>query len=341
GGHLAAAGHRVTLVGRPPLMNKIASAGLTIRWPDAAPQTTTPESVTGLDGLSPAYDFILITVKATSTAAAVEQLQGYPVLLESPYLVSLQNGVGNEEALAEAFGAEKVIAGTITIPIQVPGLGVIEVSKAKGGLGLAPLTDAHSEPVSRLANALTEAGLVTPTYRDYRAMKWSKLLLNIVNNATSAILDLAPAQIVANPDLFDLEIAALREGLAVMRADGIPAVKLPGYPVHWLARLLRLRWLPQPVVRAALRPAMVSGRGSKMPSLHIDLAGGRQASEVGVLNGAIVQAGARLKIPTPVNHTLTTILDGMFTGTVPRSDYQHQPKKLLAAVNQHRKSPAF
>jgi 2-dehydropantoate 2-reductase len=164
-------------------------------------------------------------------------------------------------------------------------------------------------------------------------MKWSKLLLNIINNATSAILNMPPVDIIANPRLFDLEIEALREGLAVMKAQGIKPVSLPGYPVVWLARLLSARWLPMAATRAILRPFMVSGRGTKMPSLQIDLANNQPISEVGVLNGSIVAAGEKTGIPTPANRALTDILSGIVSDDLAWEDYQRQPEKLLAAVS--------
>jgi 2-dehydropantoate 2-reductase len=326
GGSLAASGQQVTLVGRRPLMDKITKAGLTLRWPDHPPQTVFPKTATAVPADSE-YDFILLTVKAPDTPQAIKDLAG---LARKTCVVSLQNGIGNEEQLAAAFGPERVIAGTITIPIQAPEPGVIEVSKAKGGLGLAAL---HPDPsVQRLADALNQANLTTLIYDDYKAMKWSKLLLNIVTNASCAILNLPPAEIITQPGLFDLEIKALQEGVAVMKAQGIRAVKLPGYPVDWLARILAARWLPLAVSRTILRPSMASGRGSKMPSLHIDLTAGRSTSEINVLNGAIVQAGQKLGVATPVNQTLTDILSGLVSDRLAWTDYQNQPGKLVEAV---------
>jgi 2-dehydropantoate 2-reductase len=330
GGTLAAAGHQVTLVGRPVLMAKIAAAGLSLGWPNQSPQTVWPQTATGLEGLTSTFDFILITVKATATAAVAHQLTELSLLPGQTHLVSLQNGLGNEETLAAAFGRDMIIAGTITIPIQAPEPGVIRVSKAKGGLGLAPM--APHQPLERLAAALNDAGLNTATYGHYQDMKWSKLLLNIINNASSAILDETPAQIIDQPALFDLEIRALREAVAVMQADGRRAVNLPGYPVEWLARLVAADWLPMAAKRVILRPFMRSGRGTKMPSLHIDLTSGRTHSEVDALNGAIVQAGRRLGIATPVNAALTNTLNGLLTGQLDRNDFQHRPEKLLAQL---------
>ncbi|HMR62826.1 MAG TPA: 2-dehydropantoate 2-reductase N-terminal domain-containing protein [Anaerolineae bacterium] len=158
GGRLAAAGHQVTLLGRPPLMNKIATDGLKLCHPSQPPLTVRPPVITSLAELSAAEvpEFILLTVKASGTAPAIEQLAHASLSLDQSYIVSLQNGVGNEEQLAEALGWQRVIAGTVTIPIGVPDLGVIEVSKDKGGLGLASLQE--NQPTARLAEALTKPG---------------------------------------------------------------------------------------------------------------------------------------------------------------------------------------
>lgn len=329
GGSLAAAGHNVTLVGRPALMNTIAKQGLSIGWPGRTLPPVFPKTSTTVIQPEVPYQFILLTVKSPATAVAAGQLAG--LSLKETTIVSLQNGIGNEEILADNFGPERVMAGTITIPIQVPAVGTIAVSKEKGGLGLAPLVG--GQPVATLAEALNLAGLTTRTYRNYQAMKWSKLLLNIVNNASSAILNQKPAEIIRRPALFDLEIEALREGVAVMHAQNIEAVPLPGYPVQWLARLVSAGWLPKAVKRAILRPFMLSGRGTKMPSLHIDLASGRTDSEIDALNGAIVRAGHQHNIPTPVNQALTDILKGLVNGQLSWADYQNQPDKLLRAAH--------
>lgn len=337
GGRLAAAGHQVTLLGRPPLMNKIVTDGLKLCHPSQPPLTVRPSVITSLAELSTTEvpDFILLTVKSFATAQAIEQLIHAPFALDRSYIVSLQNGVGNEELLAEAVGPQRIMAGTVTIPIAVTELGVIAVSKDKGGLGLSSLDE--KQPTSTLAAALNQAGLMTPIYSDYRAMKWSKLLLNIINNATSAVLNWPPVKIIEQPALFDLEIEALREGLAVMQAQNIKAVKLPGYRVDGLAKLVRAKWLSQSLRRAILRPFMVSGRGSKMPSLQIDLEARRSDSEVEVLNGAIVKAGAKTGVATPVNRALYLTLSKIVAGHLSWTEFQSQPERLLAMVEAERR----
>jgi 2-dehydropantoate 2-reductase len=332
GGSLAASGQEVTLVGRASLQQKLTADGLTLRRPNLPQQTIFPTTVTAVP-VKAEFDFVLLTVKAPDTGQALTELLGLKKL-PPPTLVSFQNGLGNEEAMADVFGPDQVIAGTVTVPIAVLELGVVEVSKAKGGLGLASLTQTPGQTAlaNRLATALTQAGLTTQIYADYRAMKWSKLLLNIVTNASCAILNQTPAQIIAQPELLNLEILALREAVTVMQAQGIKAVKLPGYPVDWLAHLVSVGWLPLAVSGAILRPFMKSGRGSKMPSLYLDLAAGRPTSEIQVLNGAIVQAGRQLGIPTPVNQALTSLMDGLVSGRLDWLAHQNQPDKLLQAT---------
>jgi 2-dehydropantoate 2-reductase len=326
GGHMAASGHEVTLIGRPPLVAAVAANGLTLHWPERPAVQSRPKTNTTTADLTPPYDFIFLTVKAPATSQAVAEVA--PLIDDTPaILVSMQNGIGNEEQAAMVVGAGKVMAGTVTVPVQMPEPGLVEVSKAGGGLGLAPLHP--GQPVTCLAEALCQAGLTTMVYSDYRSVKWSKLIVNIATNATSAILNQGPAEVITRTELFNLEIDAIREALKVMQALGVRPVKLPGYPIDRLARLARL---PYPFVRHFLRPVLACGRGRKMPSLLTDLAAGRTVSEIEVLNGAIVRAGQRLGINTPVNQALTEILSGLFRGDLAWADYQGQPQRLLQAV---------
>ena len=158
-------------------------------------------------------------------------------------------------------------------------------------------------------------------------MKWSKMLTNLIANPTSAILDMTAAEVFANKRLYRLEINMLRECLAVMKAQNLKVVDLPGTPVRALAFAAKLPlWLSRPL----LGRAAGSGRGGKMPSFHIDLHSGRGQSEVDYLHGAVIRAGERLGIPTPVNRLLTTTLLSLTTGEMPLKAFARQPEKLLA-----------
>ncbi|MBS1253218.1 MAG: hypothetical protein MAG451_02267 [Anaerolineales bacterium] len=327
GGRLAAAGYDVTLVARDWLASTVADSGLrlniagqTIYVPEVAAVTTVNEAIFEFGP----FDLALFTMKSYGTLPGVQELQA-AVSRPLPVL-SLQNGVGNEHLLANAFGSENVIAGIITSPAEMPAPGVVRASA--GSVALAPLDS--DMPVDSLMAAFRSAGFPTRLYEDWRGLKWSKLLLNMLGNATSAILDMSPGQVFGDPRLFDLEWRAWHGALAVMRAHRIPLVSLPGYPLSWAVPLLQL--IPRGLLRPILRRAIAGGRGGKMPSLHVDLEKGKADSEVTVLNGAVVEAGRRLRVPTPVNAAVTDTLVNIVQGEVEWDAFRGRPDRLLAVV---------
>lgn len=333
GGRLQAAGHDAVLVVRDWLAPTLVDSGLRLNISGETLYVPVVTAVTSVkDGVLEfgPFDLVLFTMKAYDTSSAISELTA---ATEQPLpVLSLQNGVGNEEQLRAALGADRVIAGVITMPATMPVPGVVRAGS--GGIGLAPLEP--GQLVRSVVRPLTAAGFRTRTYDDAASLKWSKLLLNILGNATAAILDWPPKRIFADADLFDLEWRAWHEALAVMRAQDVSVVALPGYPLPWVVRLIRL------MPRAWLRPLMTRvvgrGRGGKMPSLHRDLERTKQSSEVRVLNGAVVDAGRRLGVPTPVNAALTHTLLQIVRGGVDWDAFRGHPERLFAAVRAQRQN---
>ena len=121
----------------------------------------------------------------------------------------------------------------------------------------------------------------------------------------------------------------LSECLAVMKAQNLEVVDLPGTPVKALAFATKVPlWLSKPF----LSRAAGSGRGGKMPSFHIDLYAGRTRSEVEYLHGAVVREGKAHNIPTPVNEILTNTLLSLTNKEIPLSEFAGQPEKFLSKV---------
>jgi 2-dehydropantoate 2-reductase len=239
-------------------------------------------------------------------------------------ILCLSNGVDNEPALAGLLGTDKVVAGTVTSSVARREVGDIALEKLRG-VGLA---DGH--PLSLcLWETLNGANLHARLYPRPADMKWSKMVTNLMVNATVAILDMQPSEVLAHPGLFRLEIAILREALAVMKAQGIRVVDTPRTPVRLLALAV---YLPAFFSRPLMVRAVGGGRGRKMPSFHIDLHAGRGKSEVEWLNGAIVRYGEKFGVPAPVNRQLTEILSGMTRGEIPLSEFRGKPEKLLEKV---------
>ena len=329
GGSLAHSGQRVVFLERPEVAAELRQRGLRLNLAGQEIHIQTPEmagSIAEALSLGP-FDVAIFALKSFDTQAALESLR--PHRLELPPFLCLQNGVENEAALETVLGAGKVIAGTVTSAIGRRAAGDIVLERLRG-MGVAA-----GHPVSAaLAQALNEAGLNARLYPHAAEMKWSKMLTNLVSNASSAILDMPPADIFAHPGLYRLEIAQLSETLAVMRAQHIGVVDLPSTPVRLLA--FAARFLPLAVSRPLLARAVGSGRGGKMPSFHIDLHSGRGQSEVDYLNGAVVRYGEKLGIPTPANRLLTETLLLLTQGKLARETFALQPEKLLKRFNAHR-----
>jgi 2-dehydropantoate 2-reductase len=321
-GSLALAGHPVVFLERPQVADELSQRGLRLK---IAGQENIISEVKVVGSLAQAlnlgpFDVAIFALKSFDTAGALLSLT--PFTKQLPPILCLQNGVDNEPALVQALGPDKVIPGTVTSAVGRLTAGDVVLERLRG-IGVAA-----GHPLStHLVAALDAAGLNARLYENTASMKWSKLLTNLVSNASSAILDMTPSEIFAHAGLYNLELAQLRECLTVMDAQRISVVDLPGTPVRMLA--FAVRHLPAAISRPLLTRAIGKGRGAKMPSFHIDLHTGRGQSEVDYLNGAIVRAGARLGLSTPANTVLTNTLLGLTSGALRIENFARKPEKLL------------
>lgn len=336
GGKLAQQGVQVTLLGRPALAQALSvQGGLRIQEADRDQRISglnvisqIPEGQFQATAQTDLFDLVIFTVKSYDTATVGAQVA--KALFETkpgPAALSLQNGVGNEEILAEFFTPQQVIAGTITAPVEVVEPGHIVVRSPKYTVGLSPWEPRN--PVTsfeEIRSLFDRAGFHPQVHKSAASMKWTKLLMNMVGNAVSAILD-EPAEIVfADPDMVNLELEAWRETLGVMRRADIAPIHLGKYPFHLLSPLIR--FLPNRILRPPLARLIGGARGGKMASLHMDLARGKQKSEVGWLNGAVEAAGHRLGIPTPVNQRVNRLLNHLVAHPEEWAQWQHNHARL-------------
>lgn len=342
GSKLAQSGCAVALVGRERFVTAIEAHGLQVLDESGVHEIGDLVAVDSIAAAyaSPAdvsseqeYDVVIFTVKSYDTASALNELVD---ALESsgakpPLVLSLQNGVGNEEALAETLGPENVAAGTITTPVSVLAPAKIRVDKPKYVIGISPWQAENcSGTFLELKQSLVKAGFDVTEFSDASGMKWTKLLMNMVGNASSAILDEPPDLVFQDPALVDLEIEAWREALAVMSAQKIEPVNIERYPFAKLAPWIRRT--PKSVLRPILRKQIGGARGGKMPSLHIDLFNDKGKSEVNWLNGAVVGKGRKVGIPTPTNQALTEALTCLVHDPSKRRLWKQNSLRLIVSV---------
>ena len=323
GGQLAAQ-HNVTLFDRAPLVEAVRARGLRIITPESEHTVTNLAAFTSLEEIfthTPRFDQALISMKAFDTPTAIQALRPYADRIER--FLTPQNGIDNEDLLGAAFGRAKIISGTVLNPIAVPEIGVVRLEKIGRGIGLAPV----DSPIEPYVDVIRATQLLVRTYADYRAMKWSKLILNLIGNATSAILDMPTRETFADERVFKIEVQMLREALAVMRAQSIGPVDLPGSPVRLLA--FGIRFAPLFILQRILQPMVGGGRGDKPPSLLVDMRSGRTQSEIDALNGTIVKAGKSIGVPTPVNVVLVGIVHDLLAGKADRSEWRRNIDRLV------------
>jgi 2-dehydropantoate 2-reductase len=322
---VAAGGGRATLVRRSSAGGTGTTAELRLVRPDgsATPvEVGVVPSVEAAAGLAP--DLVVVAVRQYDLVDALGALAALP---DVP-LLTAQNGIGAEEATAEARPGAALLAASVTASVEREPGGDVRLLR-RGGVGLAAVRgEGAAQMVERLATALRAAGVDVVVHRDAAAMKWSKLVANLVANATSGILDMDPPSIYADAALFGVEQDQLREALAVMRARGLRPVSLPGVPVPLLAVAAAL---PAPLSRAILRRVVGSARGGKDPSLRGAIQGG-PPTEAGWLNGAVARAGASLNVATPVNDALARLADETASDPERLDWFRHRPKRLLEAI---------
>ncbi len=329
GGRLFQYGHDITLLSLPEAITPINEHGLTITEADKT-VTLHPKTAGSLQAAfadNELYDLILVTMKSYDLDAAREAITPY-LTATTPYFFTVGNGIGVERPFIDQFGAEHVIAGSLTTPVSKANNHHLIIERPDRGIGVAATSMGADN--TRWVNLFQKAGVPAIGVADYTSMKWSKAFLNIVGNATAAILNCPPGDVYAMPGMFDLEVKMLRETAVVMQHKNLQFIDLPGSPARQLA--FGVQRVPQFLLKPILTRIVAKGRGNKMPSFQIDLASGCGKSEVIYHNGAIAQTGQAVGVPAPVNATLNKVLMEITVGETAWESYMGQPQRLLSAV---------
>jgi 2-dehydropantoate 2-reductase len=233
----------------------------------------------------PRCDYGIVSTKATHTRQAIEQTAH--AFGETSAVCSVQNGVGNEEILAEHV--KYVIRGT-TFPAGHPIAPGHIGYDIKGDTWIGPFepTRTPMSKVEELAGLLSRSGMNTIALPDARGAQWTKLIFNASTNPVGALSQLhhgAATRFLPTGQLFDDLIA---EGEAVARAMSID---LHGDPRHM-------------VQMGANAP------GKHRASMLQDVLA-KRPTEVDFMNGAIVRWGDELGVPTPLNRALWELVKGL------------------------------
>ena len=320
-------GHQVIMLDRQEMADVINTNGITVHEGGRTDHVK-PTAVSSLDQaleIHSSYDLIVMSLKSYDLPDALEKLSSGKMSVVT--ILTTGNGIGIENPFIERFGAGQVVAGSLTTPVSKDENQHLVVERSRG-LGLAPTT--QNQDIQKWIALFQDVGITTVGHKDYKSMKWSKALLNMVGNATSAILAMPPGEVYRNSNGYDLEVRMLRETLAVMDKLQLSVVDLPGPSAKSLATAIK--WAPRFLLKPALTKIVSGGRGDKMPSFYIDLVSERGKSEVIYHNGAVAQVGQLVGVPTPVNKVLNDVLLKLTNQEVDRDVFERNPELLLLQV---------
>jgi 2-dehydropantoate 2-reductase len=234
----------------------------------------------------PPCDFGIVATKAMSTDAALAQTAH---AFAGGCVCSVQNGLGNEEAIARHV--ERVIRGT-TFPagrIVAPGHVQWDV---RGDTTLGPFepSPAPLTEIERLADACTRAGMPTVAVADARGPQWRKVIFNAATNPIGALTGLTHGRVCEQQPLRALVSGLVDEGKAVAAAQGV-----------------ELDADPEELIDHAARPDVAYDHKASM----LQDVEARRATEVDYLNGGIVRSGEEQGVATPLNRAVWALVKGL------------------------------
>jgi 2-dehydropantoate 2-reductase len=283
GGRLAAAGNDVVLYDiNQEHVDAVNSKGLSIEdietgkkkitRPKASPD---PASVSG-------SDVIIISVKSTATEAVARQFSESAG--ENTIVMTLQNGVGNEEILRRSFGETHTAAGVTSEGATFLGPG--EIRHAGKGPTHLCMSDKNNERLGPLIAELKNAGFEADVEENIENLIWSKLIINIGINALTALTGLHNGKLLDYRETKTLMEDLVKEAVRVVEAKGLRLTY--NDPVEMVYSVCEKT--------AGNRSSMLQDfdRGSR--------------SEIDFINYAVVKEGEKLQIPMPVNKTVSLLV---------------------------------
>jgi 2-dehydropantoate 2-reductase len=231
-------------------------------------------------------DVVVVFVKCYHTEAAVKA--AVPLIGPNTAVLSLQNGWGNASRIANIVGEPKVLAGVTYHSATVLGPGHVKQTGI-GATYIGELNGPVSQRVQQIVDAFNQASMEARASSNVLKTIWQKLALNVCTLPASALLRFTADEMAKHDGAMQLMSRLLREAIAVANAQQIDLE----YDERW------------EVIVNLLKRA-VGGKASMLQDVEA-----RRRTEIDVVNGAIVEAGQRLGIPTPYNQTMVWMVKAL------------------------------
>ncbi|MFQ5976396.1 MAG: ketopantoate reductase family protein [Candidatus Hydrothermarchaeales archaeon] len=278
--------NEVTLIGRNPHVSKINKDGLRITGIWGKHLFTNLKAFTGINERIGTQDLIMITTKSYDTKDAVEEIR--PLVGEDTLVMSMQNGIGNEETIAGIVGSDKTAGGMAIFGAQFLKPGHVKVTVYASECLVSPV-NGDMEKAKKIAETFSKSGIPTLPSDDVIRDKWMKAFYNIALNPLSAILKVPYGTLGDHEETKQIMTELLDEAFEVAKAENI---NLKFSALKYFNYLLEKQLPP------------TAGHRSSMLQ---DIERGKK-TEIDYLNGAIIELGKKHRIDTPVNETIVNLI---------------------------------
>jgi 2-dehydropantoate 2-reductase len=276
GGALAKSGEDVTVIARGKHLQAIRDRGLAVesvslgKFQTSVKATDKPSNVGTVD-------LVLFCVKSYDTEQALTGIK--PLIGSNSTVLSFQNGIDNEDKIAQAVGRDRVLAGAISIESFIAEPGVIKQTWGPATMAMGEMNGEITPRVKNIHSAFVKAGLKCELSNRIQEILWEKFLFICPIGGICSIARASLGDVLDFKEIRECYVAALKETEAVGRAVGVN-----------LANDIAARMLAQ------------AGRANKStkPSMLRDLEQGKRL-EIDALNGAVSKLGRQFSVPTPVN----------------------------------------
>jgi 2-dehydropantoate 2-reductase len=282
----------VTLIGRGQHIDRIREKGLSISgiWGNHSFQGLRVFKSASEIQRDASFDLIMVTTKSYDTQEAVLSIQDF--VKEGTAVMSMQNGVGNEDVISRAFGEGNTMGGMAIFGARIVEPGQVEVTVYASECLVGDLKDGVTRRAEMIARVFTEAGIPTKASDNILRDKWMKAFYNIALNPLSAILGVPYGELEKREETKRIMRGLLKEAFRVAEALEIP---------------LRVTWEDyfEYLIEKQLPPTALH-----FSSMLQDIERGRR-TEIDYLNGAVSALGKDLGVETPVNDTITDIMKAL------------------------------
>ena len=293
GGFLSKAGEDVVLLGRTGQMEAIKAKGLHIEgiWGthDIKDMLAYSNSEHLKEDHAGTFDLILLTVKSYNTVSALADIVN--MTNNNTLILSLQNGLGNLEAIANAAGAEQTLGGRVIFGAETPLPGVSRITVSADDVVIGRISqNTPNEKVEEIASVFTFAGIKTRATLEIDKFIWGKVIYNCALNGLASILNVDYGQLLDSEHTKDIMRRVVAEIYMIAQKKELDLD--PKTKEEYIKTLFN-----------RLIPLTSSHRASMLQ----DIEKGKK-TEIDSLNGAIVRIGKDAGISTPTNQLISELI---------------------------------